>query len=73
MLLLAIDVGNTNTVFAVYSEDKFLIEWRCATQVSRTADEYYVWLSSLIEFQSQKIFSNPGTNSNMFNIFKRFI
>ena len=55
MLLLAIDVGNTNTVFAVYSEEKFLIEWRCATQVSRTADEYYVWLSSLIEFQSQKI------------------
>ena len=54
-MLLAIDVGNTNTVFAVYDDNNFLVEWRCATETSRTADEYYVWLSSLIEFQVQKI------------------
>jgi len=54
-VLLAIDVGNTNTVFAVYDDNNFLVEWRCATEASRTADEYYVWLSSLIEFQVQKI------------------
>ena len=54
-MLLAIDVGNTNTVFAVYNDNNFLVEWRCATAASRTADEYYVWLSSLIEFQVQKI------------------
>ena len=54
-MLLAIDVGNTNTVFAVYDDNNFLVEWRCATEASRTADEYYVWLSSLIETQVQKI------------------
>ena len=54
-MLLAIDVGNTNTVFAVYDDNNLLVEWRCATEASRTADEYYVWLSSLIETQVQKI------------------
>ena len=54
-MLLAIDVGNTNTVFAIYDDNNFLVEWRCATEASRTADEYYVWLSSLIETQVQKI------------------
>ena len=56
-MLLAIDVGNTNTVFAVYDDNNFLVEWRCATEASRTADEYYVWLSSLIEFSGAKNFN----------------
>ena len=54
-MLLAIDVGNTNTVFAVYNDNNFLVEWRCATEFSRTADEYYVWLNSLIKLQKQRI------------------
>ena len=47
-MLLAIDVGNTNTVFAIHDGDKFIAEWRCETVHKRTADEYYVWLSNLM-------------------------
>ena len=49
MMLLAIDVGNTNTVFALYLEDTMLGEWRCQTQQARTADEYFVWLKALMD------------------------
>ena len=48
-MLLAIDVGNTNTVFSIFSENKKLAEWRCSTSEERTADEYFVWLKSLME------------------------
>ncbi len=48
-MLLAIDVGNTNTVFAVYDGDRELAEWRCATEHERTADQYYVWLRHLMQ------------------------
>ena len=54
-MLLAIDVGNTNTVFAIYDGNELLMEWRCSTLVSRTADEYYVWLKALINFQNKNI------------------
>lgn len=48
-MLLTIDVGNTNTVFALHNGTRFLGEWRCATAAQRTADEYQVWLSMLIQ------------------------
>ena len=47
-MLLAIDVGNTNTLFAIHDGTDFIGEWRCATDHQRTADEYYVWLRSLM-------------------------
>ncbi len=47
-MLLCIDTGNTNTVFSIWDGDKFLTHWRIATDHRRTADEYYVWLSTLI-------------------------
>ncbi len=47
-MLLAIDCGNTNTVFSIWSGDRFVATWRIATDHKRTADEYYVWLSSLM-------------------------
>jgi type III pantothenate kinase len=49
-MLLAIDVGNTNTVFAVHDGRETLAEWRCATEPERTADQYYVWLRHLMQF-----------------------
>lgn len=49
-MLLAIDVGNTNTVFATHDGREILAEWRCATEHQRTADEYFVWLQQLREF-----------------------
>ncbi|MCA1775744.1 MAG: type III pantothenate kinase [Loktanella sp.] len=50
-MLLAIDCGNTNTVFSIYDGDDLVATWRTATEWQRTADQYYVWLSSLISFQ----------------------
>ena len=47
-MLLCIDTGNTNTVFSVWDGDSFLAHWRIATDHRRTADEYFVWLSTLI-------------------------
>ncbi|AWD20322.1 type III pantothenate kinase [Fuscovulum blasticum] len=47
-MLLAIDCGNTNTVFSIWDGTRFLATWRIATDHKRTADEYFVWLSSLM-------------------------
>jgi type III pantothenate kinase len=47
-MLLAIDCGNTNTVFALWDGTRFLGTWRVATDVKRTADEYFVWLSTIL-------------------------
>jgi type III pantothenate kinase len=47
-MLLAIDCGNTNTVFSIWDGARFIATWRIATDHTRTADEYYVWLSSLM-------------------------
>jgi type III pantothenate kinase len=47
-MLLAIDCGNTNTVFSIWDGARFLTTWRIATDHKRTADEYFVWLSSLM-------------------------
>ena len=47
-MLLAIDSGNTNTVFAIYDGDERRGEWRAANDPSRTADEYAVWLTQLM-------------------------
>ena len=47
-MLLCIDSGNTNTVFAVWDGTRFLAHWRISTDHRRTADEYFVWLSSLM-------------------------
>ncbi|HRK64115.1 MAG TPA: type III pantothenate kinase [Terricaulis sp.] len=47
-MLLAIDVGNTNTKFAVYDGESWRAQWRAATYSSRTADEYAPWLSQVM-------------------------
>ena len=50
-MLLAIDAGNTNIVFALYEGEKMRAQWRAVTQVSRTSDEYAVWLSQLLALE----------------------
>ena len=47
-MLLCIDCGNTNTVFALWDGTKFLATFRTTTEHQRTADQYFVWLSSLM-------------------------
>ncbi|WP_259779737.1 type III pantothenate kinase [Aestuariispira ectoiniformans] len=54
-MLLVIDSGNTNVVFAVYDDGKRLGVWRCANDPKRTADEYAVWLTHLVEHKNIKL------------------
>jgi type III pantothenate kinase len=54
-MLLTIDCGNTNTVFAIHDGEKFLFTWRTSTEVARTADQYYVWLSTLMGLNGLKV------------------
>ena len=48
-MLLAIDIGNTNIVLGLYQAKKLITHWRLATQAERTADEYGVILTQLVE------------------------
>jgi type III pantothenate kinase len=50
-MLLAIDVGNTNTVIGAYGGDQLLDSWRIATCEERTSDEYVIALRSLFEMK----------------------
>ena len=47
-MLLAIEQGNTNTLFAIHDGETWTSQWRAATDSSRTADEYAVWLYQLL-------------------------
>jgi type III pantothenate kinase len=50
-MLLAIDAGNTNLVFALVEEGVIRARWRIATDPRRTADQYAVWLHQLLELE----------------------
>lgn len=50
-MLLAIDVGNTNAVFAIYDGMEQRTRWRISTDPRRTADEYAVWLQQLFQLE----------------------
>ncbi|MFQ5765822.1 MAG: type III pantothenate kinase [Rhodospirillales bacterium] len=48
-MLLAIDSGNTNIVFAVFDNQGTVRgEWRSSSHTERTADEFGVWLGQLM-------------------------
>jgi type III pantothenate kinase len=50
-MLLAIDAGNTNVVFALVDGREIKTRWRIATDPRRTGDEYAVWLHQLLELE----------------------
>jgi type III pantothenate kinase len=50
-MLLAIDAGNTNIVFAVHDGKEVRAQFRAVTKDNRTADEYYVWLAQLMQLE----------------------
>jgi type III pantothenate kinase len=56
--LLALDVGNTNTVVGLFQKEKLIHSWRLTTVRERTADEYGVLVKSLLSlggFEDLKI------------------
>jgi len=57
-MLLAIDLGNTNTVFGVYDGERLVKHWRLSTQKDRTVDEFGILLRNLFALEkidAQKI------------------
>lgn len=54
-MLLCIDTGNTNTIFSIWDGEGFLCHWRIATDHRRTADEYFVWLRSLMSLSKLEV------------------
>ncbi len=53
-MLLAIDVGNTNVVFALFEGRDIRARWRIATDGRRTGDEYATWLLQLLAIEGLK-------------------
>ncbi|MEL6860767.1 MAG: type III pantothenate kinase [Pseudomonadota bacterium] len=54
-MLLVIDVGNTNTVFALHSGTEWVSSWRSATDSTRTADDHAVWLGTLMRMEGLEL------------------
>ncbi len=54
-MLLAVDCGNSNTVFSVWDGSNFVATWRISTHWQRTADQYFVWLSSLMKLNKLEV------------------
>ena len=81
-MLLAIDSGNTNAVFAVYEGDTLRASWRVSTNARRTADEYAVWLTQLLALAGLKpgdidatIVANvvPEASFNLLQLCRRYL
>ncbi|MCJ9428740.1 type III pantothenate kinase [Kordiimonas marina] len=53
-MLLTIDAGNTNTVFALIDGEDIVEQWRISTGDQRTVDEYMVWISHLMALHDRK-------------------
>ena len=47
-MLIAIDVGNTQTVMGLYDGDELVDSWRLSTVRDRTADEYRLFFAGLL-------------------------
>ena len=47
-MMLVVDAGNTNVVFAIHDGEQWRGTWRIATEPQRTSDEYAVWLLTLL-------------------------
>ena len=59
-MLRAIEQGNTNTLFAVHDGGGWTAQWRTATDSTRTADEYAVWLSQLLSLNEMRLADLDG-------------
>ena len=56
-MILVIDCGNTNTVFALYSHQKKINQlgcWRINNDSKRTADMYYPWFLQMLSLSNFK-------------------
>lgn len=81
-MLLAIDVGNTNTMFAIHDGADWVARWRSHTDSTRTADDYAVWLSQMCRMEGIPfgeivgcVISNvvPQAKFNFRNLARRYL
>lgn len=83
-MIVAVDIGNSNIVFAIFENEECKYTWRLYTDQKKTTDEYYVIFSSLIEKANIDIskvekviissvvpFLNRALEKNMYLLFKR--
>lgn len=57
-MLLAMDIGNTNTVLGLFQNDHLIHDWRIRTEVNTTVDEYGITVRSLFsgnQFQAAEV------------------
>lgn len=54
-MLLAVDIGNTNTVFALFHGKDFQFSWRMRSESDRTADEYAVFLRQILNLHGHDL------------------
>jgi type III pantothenate kinase len=81
-VLLAIDIGNTNTVLGTFDGEQLTEHWRIATRIDYTADELGVILQGLfagahvkVEQLDSVVISSvvPGLNQAIANMSKRYL
>ena len=84
-MILAIDCGNTNTVFALYSFKNGIKQegcWRINNNSKRTADSYFPWLLQMLTLSDIKIHNITGvciasvvteTLFNIKNLIRKYI
>ena len=65
-MLLAIDAGNTNIVFAVYDGDQVKAQFRASTKDTRTADEYYDFFAAKAGVSRDEAERSKGVSSGDF-------
>lgn len=59
-MLLVIDIGNTNIVLGVFNKKKLIGEWRIATHLHKTSDEYGILLIDLLSAQKVPVSKMTG-------------
>lgn len=50
-MLLAVDIGNTNSVLGLHRDEKWIAHWRIASDRAKMPDEYALLLHSLFDFE----------------------
>lgn len=50
-MLLVVDVGNTQTVFGLFEDDRLRADWRLSTQHSRSVDEWAIEVAGLLDLR----------------------
>jgi type III pantothenate kinase len=59
-MLLAVDVGNTQTVLGLFEGEHLVEHWRVATEAERTGDELAVLLADLLELRDRSFADVDG-------------